>query len=167
MEIDFREKYQWLGVLAGVLDTLNCRRRQAQQGMIRREGLHVVLAGKPNVGKSSLLNALAGDDVAIVTPIAGTTRDRVVQQIHIHGVPLHIVDTAGLRDTDDTVESIGIARTWAEIEKAGVIVHIQDARAPDDELDSGITRRLPARVPVLTVLTTIDLLDPEDRKRVV
>src|SRR3546814_5931167 len=103
--------------------------------MFLREGLQVVLAGQPNVGKSRLLNALAGDDVAIVTPIAGTTRDRVVQQIHIHGVPLHIVDTAGLRDPDDTVESIGIARTWAEIKKAGVIVHIQDASAPDDELD--------------------------------
>src|SRR3546814_11770476 len=92
--------------------------------MILREGLHVVLAGQPNVGKSSLLNALAGDDIAIVTPIAGTTRDKVIQQIHIQGVPLHIVDTAGLRDTEDTVESIGIARTWAEIEKANGIIQI-------------------------------------------
>src|SRR3546814_7244130 len=82
-EIDFLEKYQARGVLAGILDNLNVMMRQAKQGMILREGLHVVLAGQPNVGKSSLLNALAGDDVAIVTPIAGTTRDRVVQQIHI------------------------------------------------------------------------------------
>src|SRR5690606_18079424 len=106
--------------------------------MILREGLHVVLAGQPNVGKSSLLNALAGDDVAIVTPIAGTTRDRVIQQIHIDGVPLHIVDTAGLRETEDTVERIGIERTWAEIAKADVILHLQDARRPEDTLDSEI-----------------------------
>ncbi len=104
--------------------------------MILREGLHVVLAGQPNVGKSSLLNALAGDDIAIVTPIAGTTRDKVVQEIHIDGVPLHIVDTAGLRETEDTVESIGIARTWQEIERADVILHLQDATQPGDELDA-------------------------------
>jgi tRNA modification GTPase len=126
--------------------------------MILREGLHVVLAGRPNVGTSSLLNALAGDDIAIVTPIAGTTRDKVVQQIHIQGVPLHIVDTAGLRDTDDTVESIGIARTWAEIEKANVIIHLQQAGDNGEDLDSAITQRLPARTPVLRVLNKIDLL---------
>ncbi len=118
-----------------------------------------MLADQPNVGKSSLLNALAGDDIAIVTPIAGTTRDKVTQQIHIEGVPIHIVDTAGLRDTDDTVESIGIARSWAEIEKANVIIHLQDARTPNDELDVGITRRLPQRTPVLEVFNKIDLLD--------
>src|SRR5690606_33501757 len=107
---------------------------------------------------SSLLNALAGDDIAIVTPIAGTTRDKVIQQIHIDGVPMHIIDTAGLRDTDDTVESIGIARSWAEIEKANVIIHLQDARKPNDELDSAITARLPARTPVLKVYNKLDLL---------
>ena len=113
--------------------------------MILREGLHVVLAGQPNVGKSSLLNALAGDDIAIVTPIAGTTRDKVVQEIHIDGVPLHIVDTAGLRETEDTVESIGIARSWQEIERADLILHLQDATQPGDELDAQITARLPPR----------------------
>src|SRR5690606_26365320 len=116
------------------------------------------LAGQPNVGKSSLLNALAGDDIAIVTDIAGTTRDKVVQQIHIQGVPMHIVDTAGLRETDDTVESIGIARTWAEIEKANVIIHLKDARDTQDELDETIRKRLPARTPVLEVQNKIDLL---------
>jgi tRNA modification GTPase len=109
------------------------------------------------VGKSSLLNALAGDDIAIVTPIAGTTRDKVVQQIHIDGVPLHIVDTAGLRETDDAVEQIGIARTWQEIERADVILHLLDITQPQEELDSGIAARLPARTPVLKVLNKIDL----------
>ena len=158
-EIDFLEKYQARETLAGIQDDLHALTRQARQGMILREGLHVVLAGQPNVGKSSLLNALAGDDIAIVTPIAGTTRDKVIQQIHIQGVPIHIVDTAGLRDTDDTVESIGIARSWAEIEKADVIIHLQDARSRSDALDVAITSRLPARTPVLEVLNKTDLLD--------
>ena len=158
-EIDFLEKYQARDTLADIRQHLAELVRQARQGMILREGLHVVLAGQPNVGKSSLLNALAGDEVAIVTPIAGTTRDRVMQQIHIQGVPLHIVDTAGLRETEDTVESIGIARTWAEIEKANVIIHLKDARDPTGELDEAITRRLPARTPVLEVHNKIDLVE--------
>lgn len=157
-EIDFLEKYQAGATLAKIRDDLADLTRQARQGMILREGLQVVLAGQPNVGKSSLLNALAGDEIAIVTPIAGTTRDKVAQQIHIQGVPLHIIDTAGLRETEDTVESIGIARSWAEIEKADVIVHLQDARTHNDELDSAITQRLPARTPVLKVFNKIDLL---------
>lgn len=157
-EIDFLEKYQArpaLDALAGDLDALI---RQARQGVILREGLHVVLAGQPNVGKSSLLNALAGDEIAIVTPIAGTTRDKVVQEIHIDGVPLHIVDTAGLRDTDDTVESLGIARSWKEIERADLILHLQDATRPGDALDTQITARLPPRTPVLAVYNKVDLL---------
>ena len=157
-EIDFLEKYQARDTLDDIRRRLAELVRQARQGMILREGLHVVLAGQPNVGKSSLLNALAGDEVAIVTPIAGTTRDKVVQQIHIEGVPLHIVDTAGLRETEDTVESIGIARTWAEIEKANVIIHLKDARDPAGELDAAIKQRLPARTPVLEVHNKMDLL---------
>ena len=158
-EIDFLEKYQAAATLSALRNDLHNLVEQARQGMILREGLHVVLAGQPNVGKSSLLNALAGDDIAIVTAIAGTTRDKVVQQIHINGIPIHIVDTAGLRETTDEVESIGIARTWAEIEKADVIVHLQDSRYPGDVLDSDITRRLPAQTPVLNVFNKIDLLD--------
>lgn len=157
-EIDFLEKYQARSALEEIRQNLAALVRQAKQGMILREGLQVVLAGQPNVGKSSLLNALAGDDIAIVTPIAGTTRDKVAQQIHIQGVPLHIIDTAGLRDTEDTVESLGIARSWAEIEKADVIIHLQDARTHNDELDSAITQRLPPRTPVLKVYNKIDLL---------
>lgn len=118
-----------------------------------------MLAGQPNVGKSSLLNALAGFDAAIVTPIAGTTRDKVVQQIDIDGVPLHVVDTAGLRETEDTVERIGIERTWAEIGKADVIVHLLDATRPGPELDAAITSRLPPRTPVLEVVNKMDLVE--------
>ena len=156
-EIDFLEKYQARPTLEAIISDLNAIRRQARQGMILREGLHVVLAGRPNVGKSSLLNALAGDEIAIVTPIAGTTRDRVIQQIHLDGVPIHIVDTAGLRETTDEVESIGIARTWAEIERADAVIHLQDARDPDDELEEEIARRLPPRAPVLKVFNKVDL----------
>jgi len=158
-EIDFLEKYQAAERLAAVTATLDGVLRTARQGLVLREGLHVVLAGQPNVGKSSLLNALAGEDVAIVTPIAGTTRDRVVQQIHLEGIPLHIVDTAGLRETEDTVERIGIERSWAEISRAQVILHLQDARHPDDPLDAEIVRRLPAGVPVLRVWNKVDLLE--------
>ncbi|MDR4124518.1 tRNA uridine-5-carboxymethylaminomethyl(34) synthesis GTPase MnmE [Yanghanlia caeni] len=158
-EIDFLEKYQAKPTLDGIIADLAAIRRDARQGMILREGLHVVLAGRPNVGKSSLLNALAGDDVAIVTAIAGTTRDRVIQQIHIDGVPIHIVDTAGLRETDDEVERIGIARTWAEIERADVVIHLQDARDATDELEVQIAQRLPVRTPILTVVNKVDLID--------
>ncbi|MFA7437872.1 tRNA uridine-5-carboxymethylaminomethyl(34) synthesis GTPase MnmE [Castellaniella sp.] len=163
-EIDFLEKYQAAERLQGVLDHLQQVLRTARSGLVLREGLHVVLAGQPNVGKSSLLNALAGDEVAIVTPIAGTTRDRVVQAIHIEGVPLHVVDTAGLRDTDDPVERLGIARTWAEIARAQVIVHLQDARQPGDALDAAIVARLPAGTPVLDVFNKVDLLDEAARE---
>ncbi len=158
-EIDFLEKYQAADTLQNIEKELAEILRQAKQGMVLRDGLHVVLAGQPNVGKSSLLNALAGDDIAIVTDIAGTTRDRVTQLIHLDGVPIHIVDTAGLRETEDTVESIGIARSWAEIEKANVIIHLHDARYPGDQLDSAITARLPANTPTLIVHNKSDLLE--------
>jgi tRNA modification GTPase len=111
----------------------------------------VVLIGQPNVGKSSLLNALAGREAAIVTPIAGTTRDKVTETIEIEGIPLAIIDTAGLRDTHDVVEKIGIERTWAEIAAADVILHLQDATQPQQPMDAHIASRLPAKVPVRTV----------------
>lgn len=158
-EIEFLEKYDAVPQLEALKAKLRHVLQVSEQGMILREGLHVVLAGQPNVGKSSLLNALAGDEVAIVTPIAGTTRDRVIQQIHLNGVPLHIVDTAGLRDTDDTVESIGIERSWAEIAKADVILHLQDAVEPDLDANQDILAKMPPKTPVITVFNKIDLLD--------
>ncbi len=99
---------------------------RARQGALLREGMHVVLAGQPNVGKSSLLNALAGAELAIVTPIPGTTRDNVSQTIQIEGVPLHVIDTAGLRETEDEVERIGIARSWASIADADAVLFLHD-----------------------------------------
>ena len=134
-EIDFLQKADAAGRLARIDDTLRRLFDTAQSGARLRQGLNVVLTGAPNVGKSSLLNALAGAEVAIVTPIAGTTRDRVIEQISIEGVPINLIDTAGLRDTDDPVERIGIQRTWAEIEKADVVVHLRaaDELAREDE----------------------------------
>ena len=161
-EIDFLEKSDARGQLDRIRQSLGKVVEQAAQGALLRNGLNVVLAGQPNVGKSSLLNALAGDDIAIVTPIAGTTRDKVVQTIHIEGVPLNVIDTAGIREaigleTIDVVERIGIERTWNEVAKADVIIHLMDAgRGPtkDDELIEG---RFPADVPVIRVWNKIDL----------
>lgn len=163
-EIDFLEKYQAAEQLKNINNELQQLRLHAKQGQVMRDGLHVVLAGQPNVGKSSLLNALAGDDIAIVTDIAGTTRDRVTQLIHIEGIPIHIVDTAGLRETSDTVESIGIERSWQEIAKANVILHLLDARQPDDNSDQDIMAKLPKNTPTLLVFNKCDLLteNPEN-----
>ena len=157
-EIDFLQAADALGQLQKIQDQLKTLLANAQQGALLREGLHVVLVGQPNVGKSSLLNALAGAELAIVTPIAGTTRDKVTQTIQIEGIPLHIIDTAGLRDTTDQVEQIGIAHTWAAVEKADVILHLQDATQPAQAPDLAIEERLPPATPRLTVLNKMDLL---------
>ncbi len=162
-EIDFLQKYQAASQLTEILQDLQQILASSRQGLVLRQGLHVVLVGQANVGKSSLLNALAGEEVAIVTPIAGTTRDRVIQQIHINGVPLHIVDTAGLRTTTDTVEQLGIERTWAEIGKAQVILHLQDIRYPENPQDAEIISKLPNDVPVLQVHNKLDLLTPAEQ----
>jgi len=130
---------------------------RAGQGKLLQSGLHIVLAGQPNVGKSSLLNRLAGDDLAIVTPIAGTTRDALRSTIQIEGIPLHIIDTAGLRETEDEVEKIGIARSWQEIERADVILLLVDARTGVGAADREILARLPERLKRITVYNKIDL----------
>ena len=156
-EIDFLEAADARGKLAHIRAQLDHVLAEARQGALLREGLSVVLAGQPNVGKSSLLNALAGAELAIVTPVAGTTRDKISQTIQIEGIPLHVIDTAGLRDTEDEVEKIGIERTWNEIGRADVVLHLLDARTGMTVEDDVIAARFPAGVPVVRVLNKTDL----------
>jgi len=145
----------------GRLERLQCKLAEifdrAGQGKLLQAGLHVVLAGQPNVGKSSLLNRLAGDDLAIVTAVAGTTRDALRSTIQIEGIPLHIIDTAGLRETEDEVEKIGIERSWREIERADVVLLLVDARSGVGAADREILARLPERLKRVTVYNKIDL----------
>jgi tRNA modification GTPase len=131
-EIDFLERAGARRQLAEIRAQLDAVMARARSGALLREGLRVVLAGAPNVGKSSLLNALAGAELAIVTPIAGTTRDRVSETIQIHGVPVHVIDTAGLRDATDEVERIGIERSWEAIADADAVLFLHDTSRVDD-----------------------------------
>lgn len=158
-EVDFLIAADAFGRLDRLQERLHKVFARARQGSLLQGGMQVVLVGQPNVGKSSLLNRLAGDELAIVTPHAGTTRDALKSSIQIEGVPLHIIDTAGLRDTDDEVEKIGIARTWREIERADVILLLADARSGVGEAEREVLARLPERLPRLTVLNKIDLLE--------
>ena len=130
----------------------------ARQGSLLREGIHVVLVGQPNVGKSSLMNKLAKEEVAIVTATPGTTRDAIRETIQIEGVPIHLIDTAGLRETDDEVEKIGIARAWAAIEKGGLVLLLTDCRSGLTTEDQEILDKLPAGVPLIHIDNKIDLL---------
>jgi tRNA modification GTPase len=157
-EIDFLKAADAFGRLERLQRKLAEIFDRAGQGKLLQSGLHVVLVGQPNVGKSSLLNRLAGDELAIVTPIAGTTRDALRSTIQIEGIPLHIIDTAGLRDTDDEVEKIGIARTWQEIERADVVLLLVDARAGIADADRSILAGMPERLQRITVHNKIDLL---------
>jgi tRNA modification GTPase len=159
-EIDFLDKSDARGQLQIIRASLARVLTQAAQGAMLRDGLNIVLAGQPNVGKSSLLNVLAGAEVAIVTPIAGTTRDKITETIQIEGIPLNIIDTAGIRDAEhasDEVERIGIERTWAAVAQADVIVHLLDASRGPTLADEQFVGRFPANVPVLRVWNKIDL----------
>jgi tRNA modification GTPase len=159
-EIEFLEKSDALGQLQALRGALDAVLKQAGQGALLRDGLKVVLAGQPNVGKSSLLNAMAGNEVAIVTPIAGTTRDKITETIHVEGIPINIIDTAGIRDeadADGEVERIGISRTWSAVEQADVILHILDASRGPTRGDEEIVARLPDQIPLLRIWNKIDL----------
>jgi len=156
-EIDFLEAAGAAQKLANLLSQLDNVLHTAKQGSLLREGIQVVLIGQPNVGKSSLLNQLAGEEVAIVTPVAGTTRDAIRQSIKIEGVPLHIIDTAGLRDTADEVEQIGINRTWQAVEKASLALLVVDAALGVTDPDEAILAKLPSGLAVIRVFNKIDL----------
>ncbi|SCK62290.1 tRNA modification GTPase [Variovorax sp. HW608] len=163
-EIDFLQEADAIGQLASLKSQLAVVQSRARQGALLREGIRVVIAGQPNAGKSSLLNALAGAELAIVSSVPGTTRDVVSETIQIHGVPLHVVDTAGLRKSIDEVEQIGIARAWGQIEGADAVLFLHDltrtalpeyARA-DAEIASDLADRLPVGVPVIDVWSKQD-----------
>lgn len=178
-DIDFLQKADAQGQLDRLQQTLAAVLQRAQQGAILREGIKVVIAGQPNAGKSSLLNALAGAELAIVTPVAGTTRDKVSELIQIDGVPLHVVDTAGLRDSllpeVDEVEKIGIERAWTEIQSADAVLFLHDLTrqqtpedlriamnyiAADADIADAIAERLPPNTPVIDVWNKADLAGP-------
>lgn len=158
-EIDFLSDGKVAGQLQGILDRLQAVFVSAQQGALLREGMSVVILGRPNAGKSSLLNALSGRESAIVTDIAGTTRDIVKEEINIDGMPLHILDTAGVRIAIDQVEKIGIERAWQALDNADrVLVMLQAGEAIHEE-DQLILDRLPSHIPVTLIRNKIDLIN--------
>lgn len=154
-EIDFLADGHVAQHLTDVQQALSGVRQAAGQGALLREGMSVVIAGRPNAGKSSLLNALTEQDTAIVTDIAGTTRDVLREHIHVDGMPLHIIDTAGLRDTPDAVEKIGVARAWAEIEKADRVLLLVDANTTTSTDPMSIWPEFVARLPDQQRLTLV------------
>ena len=160
-EIDFLADGKIESHLHKIIANLDDVRAEARQGAILREGMKVVIAGRPNAGKSSLLNALAGREAAIVTDIAGTTRDVLREHIHIDGMPLHIIDTAGLRDATDEVERIGISRAWNEIEQADRVLLMLDSTDADsqniEKVRSEFLVKLPQNLPVTIVRNKADL----------
>ena len=159
-EIEFLENAQARQQLTEIQENIRRLLAAAKQGQILRDGVQLVLVGAPNVGKSSLLNCLAGEEVAIVTAVAGTTRDRVKQSITLDGVPIHIIDTAGLRQTKDEVEAIGIERTWASIRAADLLLYIEapDANTAEETLSAEVVAALPAGCSFLRLINKADLL---------
>ena len=169
-EIDVLSAHDVRGQLLNLQQILAGVQGRARQGALLREGIQVVIAGQPNAGKSSLLNALAGAELAIVTPIAGTTRDVVRQTIQIEGVPLHVLDTAGLRESGDEVERIGIERAWGHIESADAVLWLHDLTRQRDvgyaeaeqRIATGLAERLPASVPLLHLWNKHDAVPEAD-----
>ena len=164
-EIDFLNDGKVTALLQTILDELKQIRAQANQGVILREGLSLVIAGRPNAGKSTLINILAGRDIAIVTEIAGTTRDVMREHILLDDIPLHIIDTAGLRNSEDLVEKEGIKRAWAELKQADFVLLVVDVNDPKqhEELLVEIKTTIAETVPIITVFNKIDLVKEQPR----
>ncbi len=161
-EIEFLEASKAREQLSTILRDLDALVEKTEQGKILRDGLRLALVGAPNVGKSSLLNCLLGEERAIVTPIAGTTRDRIQETISLEGVPIHLTDTAGLRESSDVVEQIGIERTWDEIANADIIIFMRDLSQSqnheDLELEQKVKERADKRAHIVYVFNKLDLL---------
>jgi len=164
-EIEFLENAHARRQLTEIQEHIRRLLAAAKQGQILRDGVQLVLVGAPNVGKSSLLNCLAGEEIAIVTAVAGTTRDRVKQSITLDGVPIHIIDTAGLRQTKDEVEAIGIERTWASIRTADLLLFMEapDAPTAEEALSAEVMAALPAGCTFLRLVNKADLLSATDK----
>jgi tRNA modification GTPase len=166
-EIDFISDGHVSQQLQALKEQLEAVKNEARQGCLLRDGMSVVLAGRPNAGKSSLMNVLAGQDRALVTEIAGTTRDVLKEQIHIDGMPLHIIDTAGLRETEDLVEQLGVERAWQEIEKADRVLLLVDAQETNSlnptEIWPDFVKRLPHPERLTLIRNKIDLSGEQDQ----
>jgi tRNA modification GTPase len=147
-----------LARLRDLTESIRTIKQAANSGSLLREGAHIALIGRPNVGKSSLLNRLAGEEVAIVTEVPGTTRDAIRQHLVMEGIPIHIVDTAGVRQTVDPVEQIGMARTWEVLDRADVALLIIDVTAGVSSEDEKILERIPSRITLIIVANKIDLI---------
>lgn len=164
-DIDFLQKADARGQLHTLQASVAKVMLRTRQGALLREGIKVVIAGQPNAGKSSLLNALAGAELAIVTPVAGTTRDKIQQTIQINGVPVHVVDTAGLRESHDVVEKLGVERAWDEIGGADAVIFLHDLTrldaadyaAADQRIRALLIRRLAASIPIIDVWNKADI----------
>jgi len=167
-EIEFLESSKANERLASILKKLQDLVEKTQQGKILRDGIRLALVGSPNVGKSSLLNCLLGEERAIVTPVAGTTRDRIEESITLQGVPVHLVDTAGLRVSADVVEQIGIARTWDAIEDADTIIFMRDLSTTQSGEDGGLEEKVKAhankKAHIIEVFNKLDLVDSQKRQ---
>jgi tRNA modification GTPase len=169
-DIDFVEKADISSQLRAILSDVQSLCNQTRQGALLRDGMKMVIAGQPNAGKSSLLNALTGQETAIVTPIAGTTRDVISQTISIEGMPVHVIDTAGLRETDhaDEVEKIGMSRAWAQIMEADVVLlmydlsRMQEPRYVENQqiLKTQMLHNKTSKTPLLHIFNKADLVNP-------
>ena len=158
-DIDFISEGNVKDKLQHLSETMMHIMQAASQGQLLRDGISLVLVGQPNVGKSSLLNQLSGEDKAIVTDIPGTTRDAITSDINLNGMPLNIIDTAGLRETDDPIEKFGIEKTWSSLEKGHVALFLVEASKGITDYEQSILGRLPKDIKQIWIFNKIDLLN--------